>query len=278
MIWLCKRLLRRVRQSLTVGCMFIAGLTLPLATGVAVEATESSAEAASCAQNLPGLDDVRGVRVVEWDRVGTKHVASVRIHSRHSAGTREVLVRFTEPRDLRGSAFLMVETHTDRELYLWSKELKRSRRIRGAEKSVALFGRAFSYEDFELLLASYRPGESSRVEEAVFGNRPVALVETKPSDAENSAYETIMTMYDLRTCFPLRLELYEHGERLRKVISADPIQLRGDGLPRRNQMVVLRDLRDFTTTLLMLEFGEQDPFPKGGPSIDQVRESSASPN
>ena len=105
------------------------------------------------------------------------------------------------------------------------------------------------------------------------GSRRVSLVETHPKAADNSAYETVVTMFDLQTCTPLRLELYESGHSLRKVISADPLRFQDDGVSLPN-MVVSRDMRDFTTTLLMLDFSEQDPFPGDVPSFERMREGS----
>ncbi len=242
-------------------------------------AAEESAEVVDCArQKAPGLEGIRAIRVVEWDRSGQRHVASIRLHTRRSSAGREILVHFTEPPDLRGNAFLMVERDAERDLYFWSSDLGGSRQIRGPDKSLALFGRAFSYEDFEHLLASYKPGESAQAQETDFGDRRVSLVETHPSDHDRSAYETVTTMFDLRTCAPLRLELYEEGHLLRKVISADPMRIRDDGKSWLPNMVVLRDLRDFTTTLLMLDFSEQDPFPEDLPSFDQIREPTLSKN
>ena len=258
---------------LSFGCVFLCGILASAAFGTEHTPADPG-EVVDCArERAPGLDGVRAVRVVEWDRVGSRHVASVRLHTRRSGDTREVLVRFTEPVDLRGNAVLLVESPEGRELYFWSQELGGSKKVRGTEKSLGLFGRAFSYEDLELMLASYRPGDYGRVEETVFGNRRVSLIETQPSDAENSAYETVVTMFDLQTCTPLRLELYESGHSLRKVISADPMRVKEEGISLPN-MVVSRDLRDFTTTLLMLDFSEQDPFPDDGPSIESMREGS----
>ena len=258
---------------LSFGCVLLCGILASAALGTEHAATAAS-EVVDCARaKAPGLDGVRAVRVVEWDRVGSRHVATVRLHTRRSGDTREVLVRFTEPIDLRGNAVLLVESPKGRELYFWSEELGGSKQVRGSEKSLGLFGRAFSYEDLELMLASYRPGEYSRVEETVFGSRSVSLVETKPSETEGSAYETVVTMFDLQTCTPLRLELYESGHSLRKVISADPLRVQDGGVSLPN-MVVSRDMRDFTTTLLMLDFSKQDPYPEDGPSFDTMREGS----
>ena len=258
---------------LLLGCMLLGGILASAALGTE-HAVTAAADVVDCARaKPPGLDGVRAVRVVEWDRVGSRHVASVRLHTRRSGGTREVLVRFTEPVDLRGNAVLLVESPEGRELYFWSEELGGSKQVRGTEKSLGLFGRAFSYEDLELMLASYRPGEYARVEETVFGSRSVSLVETQPSESESSAYETVVTMFDLQTCTPLRLELYESGHSLRKVISADPLRVQENGVSLPN-MVVSRDLRDFTTTLLMLDFSGQDPYPEDAPSFERLREGS----
>lgn len=250
-------------------CATLLASALLLVAGAGAADEEAVVDCARA--KAPGLDGVRAVRVVEWDRSGSKHVATVRLYTRTEGGGREVLVRFTEPVDLRGNAFLMRESGAERELYFWSSELGGSKRISGPEKSLALFGRAFSYEDFEHLMASYRPGESAHAEETEFGNRRVSLVETHPADNTGSAYESVMTMFDLSTCAPLRLELYESGHALRKVISADPMKIKSDASGWAPNMVVLRDLEDFTTTLLMLDFSPQDPFPGDVPDFDEIR-------
>ncbi len=79
------------------------------------------------------------------------------------------------------------------------------------------------------------------------------VVETQPEDASSSAYESLLTFIDKETCIPLKIEMYGPGGRVRKVLNVDPnqIQKRGDVWIAHHAM--MKDVRDYTETQLLVE-------------------------
>jgi hypothetical protein len=116
-----------------------------------------------------------------------------------------------------------------------------------------VFGTDFSYEEFEWLQGMGRRGTSTRLADAVIAARPVHVVESRPASDSSSAYERMVTYVDGEHCVPLQVEFYAAGGQLRKVLTADPEQIRPEGtapVPRRFEM---RNLRQETSTEVRVE-------------------------
>jgi hypothetical protein len=249
----------------------LVSLLLFPASGYAEEA-DTSADITACAErNVPQPDSIRAVRITARDRLGSEQVTVVKMYGRRTEdGFRQLLVRFLEPEDVRGTAFLILERAGENEMYFDSPDLDAPKRITGTHKSSTLFGTDYSYEDFEHLQAFRRPGSSRRLEDDSIGNRPVFVVESRAAD---SAYERITTFVDKETCVALRMEMYEAGGRLRKELDVNPDFVRRKGPIWIANMALMHDLRDATTTQLLVDSTEQDvDFPEGMFSLADLRD------
>lgn len=208
-------------------------------------------------RNVAEPSSVRAVRISSRDRAGTDRVTLIRIFGRRTEeGHRQLLVRFVEPEDVAGSAFLMLERDGPNEMYFRSSEIPKAKRIAGAGRALALLGTDFSYEDFEHLMAFRRPEESKRLEDEVIRERPVYVVEARPT--EGSAYERIVTYVDKETCVALRMELYEAGRGLRKRLMVNPNAVRKLGDIWVPQLALMEDELNFTSTVFMVDSSQQD--------------------
>lgn len=236
-------------------------LLLPAAA--AAEQQQKLRNISACARrNIPEPDSIRAMRVIARDRLGAKRVTVVRLYGRWTkAGRRQQLAEFIEPAELRGSKLLILEGTDQSEIYFRSAELGRVKRISGGGRASALFESDFSYEDYEYLEGLRSSGKSKRVEDAVIGTRPVYVLETRPAEASNSAYELIVAFVDQKTCVPLRIEFYETGRRLRKELTVDPAEILQRGPAWIPHSVLLRDIRDYTTTLILVDRSEQKALP-----------------
>lgn len=230
-------------------------------------------EAVRCLQDtVPEPDSVRALRIVARDRTGDERVTVVKLFGgRSDEGYRQLLVRFIEPKDVAGAAFLMLEGREQSETYFKPGPDQPPKRITGAGRSTALFGSDFSYEDFEYLHGFTRRGDKKRLEDAAIDERAVFVQETRPGAEAHSAYESIVTFVDKKTCVPLRMEMFEVGGKLRKVLSVNPSQILKRGpiwIPHR---ALMRDIRDYTTTQMLVDSTEQDPLPDDTFSVDTLR-------
>ena len=210
-----------------------------------------------CVQsNVPKRTSEQEVEFTAVDRVGNERFSRAEVQGkRFDDGQRRVLLKFNRPDDLRGSAFLMIERagSNGSDMFLYSPELRKVKRLSGRATASSLFGTDFSAEDFERLQGINRPGTLRRVEDAEIDGRPVWRLETRPTEAAESAYERIVSFVDQERCVALRTESYEPGDRLRKVLTADPetIERHGDiWVPER---LVMRDERDETHTVLRVD-------------------------
>ena len=245
-----------------LGYLVIVVLLLPPAETGAEEPRESRDIAACAERNIPEPDNIRALRVVARDRLGAKRVTVVKFYGRWSkAGRRQQLVEFIEPADLRGSKLLILEGANESEIYFKSSAVGRAKRISGVGKASAMFESDFSYEDYEYLQGFSSAGKSERMEDALIGTRPVYVIETRPAQTSNSAYELIVGFVDKKTCIPLRIEFYEAGRRLRKELTVDPAEVVKHGDVWIPHFVLLRDIRDYTTTLLLVDRSEQKVLP-----------------
>jgi hypothetical protein len=254
----------------------VALLFLPLTflsgTSGAAEHVATDDVTACVQRNLPHPDSIRAIRFTSRDRVGAKTVTSVKMFGRRSDhGLRQLFVRFLEPDDIRGTALLFLERESDNEVYFASTELEEPRRITGSGRSANLFGTDISYEDFERL-EGMRPREpSQRQADETIRDRPVYVIETHP---ESSGYERIVSYIDQESCLPLLIKFYERGGELRKELTTNPRANLQHGSVWVPHTALMRDLRDLTTTHLMVDSHEQDVLlPDGIFSVEALQET-----
>lgn len=216
--------------------------------------------AAGCVQNLPKRTSVQTVELRAKDRTGAERSLRAKIYwKRFDDGNPRVLARFSEPTDIDGAGLLMIGTGGRADLFLYMPEVKKVRRITSQMMKGTLFGTDFSYEDLERLQGMQGKAAVERLPDADLDGTPVQVSAARPPADAASSYERVVSYVDAKTCVPLKLELYETGDRLRKVLVAERSEIKQhDGLwvPHR---VVMRDLRDETETALIVHEIELEP-------------------
>ena len=85
--------------------------------------------------------------------------------------------------------------------------------------------------------------------------RKVYVVEAQPAQ---SSYARVLAQIDKKSCLPLRIQFFEPGGRLRKEITADPDFLQQHGKVWVAHAMLIRDMRDGTSTHFMVDTHEQD--------------------
>ncbi len=223
-------------------------------------ADEQPVDVAACVnRNTPEPDTIRAVRFVYRDRIGSERVTRVRIYGRHNGdGMREMVAQIVAPKEIQGSALLLLERSTGNELYFKPSSLETATRITGASRSLGLFGTDLSFEDFERINGLAGSASWKRLDDDKLGGRAVYVVEISPPAADASAYATILSFVDKKTCITLRMELYEAGRRLRKVFTVNPNYILKKGSVWVPQFSMMQDLRDFTMTQVLVDSSEHD--------------------
>ena len=101
--------------------------------------------------NVPKQSSVQLVEFTSYDRIGGERVSRAKIYAKklEADSTRRVLMRFTKPLEIRGSAFLAIEQDAGSpDMFLYTPEMRKVKRVTGQSGGGALFGTDFSYEDF----------------------------------------------------------------------------------------------------------------------------------
>ena len=251
-----------------LAALALAGIVMASPAGAAPELGTMDEISACIRRNTPDVTSLQAVEFSVRDRLGNERTTHVNIASRRtSEGYRKVLAQITAPGDVKDTSFLIEEGEGGISMRVYSPGLDAPKSITGGGASGNLFGTDFSYEDFERLQGMNWEAEAqafTRQEDGSVDDRPAYVLELRP---ESSSYERILAYVDKETCIVLRTELYETGKRLRKVLIADPEEVRQlDGAWFAHDLVMM-DLRDKTQTRLVvqsvstgLELPEFDPM------------------
>jgi hypothetical protein len=235
--------------------LWIIALLAFLPVGSVVFSQETEDEATRCIQrNLPKKTSVQTVRFETRDRLGAETTTRAKVLGKvFEDGSRRMVTRFYEPRDLRGCALLVIEKPARNDIFLYTPELRKTKRVTARAAGNSLFGTDFSYEDFERLQGLQSGSKTTRLPDSTLNDQTVYVLETRPEQADESAYEKILAFIDPNTCVALKTESFEAGDQLRKVLTVDQEKISKRGDIWVAEEVLMRDVRDETETLLVVE-------------------------
>jgi hypothetical protein len=236
-----------MRNRLVHVVVLLALMPLPLSANAEVEGVGSIADCMR--KNLPSDHSVQDVRFVSRDRAGSEREILATITWKRFDTLSRSLARVQSPEDLRGIAVLFAERNGGADLFMYSPELQRTRRITSHALSGSLFGSDFTYEDFLLLYGMAERGSTEQLPDTeVDGHAAWVLAQNTP--AEESAYERVVAFVDRDTCLLVKAEMWESGERLRKVLTTDREAVFEQGTVRIPRKVLLEDHKKGSSTRL----------------------------
>jgi hypothetical protein len=211
-------------------------------------------------KNIPKKSSVQTVHFVSTDRIGgQREFRGKMLGMRVADGSRRAKVCISQPPEMRGSEVLSMETPEGApDTFLYTTELRKPKRITGEGVGGSLFGTDFTYEDMQRWQQLNRPESHSRNPDAEVDGRPVYVLETVPTDAAQSAYTKVLSYIDKKTCVVIKSESFEGGDRLRRVMTSKPDQMLEDHGIFAPTEVVMKDVRDETSTIVTVEDLEID--------------------
>jgi hypothetical protein len=202
-------------------------------------------------RNLPRTTSMQSIELRARDRSGYEQVLQANVYwKRFADGNARVLMYFSEPVDVRGARFLVIQNEPQNDMYIYMPGLFKVRKITSRKISSSVLGTDFSYEDFERLHGILSDLKAEQFPDDVLAGHPVYVINSYPGG--DSGYEKIGTMIDKETCIALQVELYEQGHKLRKQMTVDPAAIRSIGDIHVPGDLVMRDLRDKTETRLIV--------------------------
>ena len=212
-------------------------------------------------KNAPKATAVEKIRLVtESVMFKEEQVLSVKVYWKHSpAGTSNILALFDEPDDILGSRLLFLEKEAENEIYLYMPALFKVRRISSDTISSSMYGMDFSYEDFQLMYNMMATSVSELQPDAVINGEPMYVFTTVPTEGDKSLYETICSYLDKKTCVVQKVEFYEQGHKLRKVLDTVPSSIKTvDGIQIPHKFL-MTDIHKETKTEMMVISVSIDP-------------------
>jgi len=243
-------------------CLLAWALVLLLPTAAAAEAPAPAPvdpavkEVRDCLRrNIPKKSSVQTVHFTSTDRIGGQREFRGKILGMRVAdGSRRAKICISQPPEMRGSEVLSMETPDGApDTFLYTTELRKPKRITGEGVGGSLFGTDFTYEDMQRWQQLNRPERHARMPDAEVDGRPVYVMETVPTDEAQSAYTKVLSYVDKKTCVVIKSESFESGDRLRRVMTSKPDQMLEDHGIFAPTEVVMRDVRDETSTTVVVE-------------------------
>jgi len=208
------------------GAIPLIGLVALLGVGPASALT--GREIIDTAQKKNGLTNWKDRRLeatmksYEGDTLARTRVVEV-IEQTDPRGEHRTLITFTHPADVQGSEFLHLSPRGERDSqWLWTKEMRRARRIAEAQQDENFFGTDLSYRDLELLvrIQQWTDAEATATlegEEAVDG-KACHIVALDPKNPE-FPWGRYRLWFGKDDFLPWRLDVHDKdGKVLKRVI------------------------------------------------------------
>jgi len=216
-------------------------------------AAEIPAEIESCMkQNLPPSTSAQSIELRVVDRSHYEQILEADIFLKRFAEEQaRVMMYFHEPVDIRGARFLIVEKQPQNDMYIYMPGLFKVRRITSKKISSSIMGTDFSYEDFERIQGMLSDISVEQLPDEQLAGRPVYVLASSPG--EGSGYTRVSSYIDKQTCLPLKVDLYERGDRLRKQMTIEPGNIKQTGDIWYPSELLMKDLRDKTKTTLVVK-------------------------
>ena len=227
----------------------------PLLLGSPAVAELESAEAIDdCYKsNFPKVSSVQTVSMNSKDRIGAVTTSKAKLYWKKFGEDRsKVMMKFFKPAEMRGAGLLMIQKPERNDMMIYLPELGRVKRVSKHMSSSSMFGTDFSYEEFERIQGIANDAPTTRLRDSAVADRPAYVLEIRPLEGD-SAYERIKSWVDKATCVALRAEIYERGDKPRKVMTADPSRVTREGEIWMTREMLMKDLRDETETVMLIE-------------------------
>jgi hypothetical protein len=227
--------------------VLLALLCWPLAAA-ADEAATLSAVTGCMRANIPETVRIQTVTITAWDRAGGERTLKGKLFGTREKDRARVMMRIESPSDLAGASYLVRESDSADEMYLYLPAIQKVRRITGQALDGQLWGTDLSYNDVKYLQNAFA-GADGVLEAGVppYEQRAVHALTFTPRADEALRYRTVRALVDKKTCVALKVEFNEPAGP-RKVLTVQPSDLRQSDAHWYAAKAEIRDLKNGTRT------------------------------
>jgi hypothetical protein len=212
--------------------MFRILSVLLCALGLVCALARADADALSAAQiadralhsNAFRWSDARTrVRMVLITADGTRSERQLEVLGRKKNGLYQSFVRFLSPKDIAGTAFLMLERGPDAtEQYLYLPAIKRIRRIAVRERDGSFMGSDFSYADLQGI--DPKDATHQRLPDAPIGGDACYVIESTLLPTAKISYRKAVAWIRQSDFIALRTKFYDRAGKLAKTLYSRKIR------------------------------------------------------
>ena len=227
------------------------------------EAAESMEQVRECVRaNAPRSAVVLEVSLQTRDAKGESAPTRLKLYWRRLPdGEQRVLIRFSAPEELEGSAMLLQGLGDARpRVHIYLPDLGKPQQVSSREQLTRFLGRAdLGLEEIALLLDPVGDPKLRLLDGAkAVDGRPAWAFEWRAAEGEHPHYVRTVTFVDQRLCIPLRAELYEADADAPRVMRVDPARVSREAdswIPRE---LIFRDPKDDVVRSLRIDGVEVD--------------------
>jgi len=247
--------------------MLVRVLAVLVAYTVTAQAYEIDPKIDACIRNnAPKSTTIERIRMTSPGRTfgmiaEEDKALSAKIYWKYNnnEGTSNLLSVFDEPDDIYGTRLLFLEKKTGNEIYLYMPALLKVRRITSDNVSSSMYGMDFSYEDLQWMYNMLSTAVSEQRPDAMIDGESMHVFAVIPKQDKGSKYEKIFSYFDKKTCVIRKVEFYEQGNKLSKVLSTIPDQIKKEDGILVPHKFLMRDLNKGSETELTVISISVDP-------------------
>ena len=227
------------------------------------EAAESMEQVRECVRaNAPRSAVVLEVSLQTRDAKGESAPTRLKLYWRRLPdGEQRVLIRFSAPEELEGSAMLLQGLGDARpRVHIYLPDLGKPQQVSSREQLTRFLGRAdLGLEEIALLLDPVGDAKLRLLDGAkAVDGRPAWAFEWRAAEGEHPHYVRTVTFVDQRLCIPLRAELYEADADAPRVMRVDPAQVSREANSWIPHELIFRDPKDDVVRSLRIDGVEVD--------------------
>ena len=241
----------------------VLSLVFMFLPAASLRAADIAPEVEACIRkNAPQHSAIQNIRL-HSEGIGymaEDRVLTARVYWVHTPKARSnLLAVFDEPDDISGTRLLFLEQEGEDEIYVYMPALFKVRRITSDRISSSMYGMDFSYEDFQWLYNMLSTAVAEQRPDAVVNDEPMYVIAIVPGDVKGSLYESILAYFDKQSCVMRKVEFFEAGGKLRKLLLTDSAEVKkvnGILVPHK---FLMRDEKEDSETELTVVKVQVDP-------------------
>jgi len=183
-------------------------------------------------------------------------------YSSYAGGRTRTVVIFQKPPSVAGTRFLTIENPgKDDDRWIFLPSLGKIRRISGGEGSNSFVGTDFSYDDISSTDRKVDLDNHTMLKQEDYQGKTCYVIQSIPKDAAYQ-YSKMISWIDIKTLVAYKLELYDHQDRLVKVMEVQDLKdIQGRLTPTLSKMSSVQNGTSTTLSVEILKY--DDPIPEG---------------